>query len=127
MPAPEREAEPAEPEISYESTTEGCHPTIDRPHERVVIQNRTLKRENGAIVEEGACADSLEMYPINKDFLCEGCTDQVELPRQRAYARFKEYWLDKENQRQNLSDTLYVELTRPYVFSEESGYCLPCH
>jgi len=123
--APEREAEPEGPEISYESTTEGCYPTIDRPHERVVIQNRTLKRENGAIVEESACADSLEMYPINKDFLCEGCTDQVEIPRQRAYARFKEYWLDKENQRQNLSDTLYVELTRPYVFSEESGYCLP--
>jgi hypothetical protein len=123
--APERIAEIEAPEITYGSTTEGCQPTIDRPHERVVIQNRTLKRENGAIVEEGACADSLEMYPINKDFLCEGCTDQVELPRQRAYARFKEYWLDKENQRQNLSDTLYVELTRPYVFSEESGYCLP--
>ncbi len=122
---PEREAEPEAPEITYESTTEGCQPTIDRPHERVVIQNRTRKLEDGAIVEESACEDSLEMYPINKDFLCEGCTDQVEIPRQRAYARFKEYWLNKENQRQNLSDTLYVELTRPYVFTEESGYCVP--
>jgi len=124
-PVPERIAEIEPPQITYESTAEGCQPTIDRPHERVVIQNRTLKRENGAIVEESACADSLEMYPINKDFLCEGCTDQVEIPRQRAYARFKEYWLNKENHRENLSDALYVELTRPYVFSEEPGYCLP--
>lgn len=119
------EQQQAEPEVSYQVTEEGCRPRVDRVHERVIIQNRTKRFENGTLREEGECTDSLEIYPIMRDFLCENCTDVVNADERRAYSRFQEFWFDRENHKQVLGDSIYPDLGRPYNFVDESGGCEP--
>lgn len=124
-PALGEPVQPILPQTTYEVTEDGCAPRVDRVHERVIIQNRTQTFEDGRMIEEGPCTDSLEFYPVMKNYLCEGCTDEVHLEARRAYSRYQEYWNDRENIRHPLGEALYTDLTRPYVFEEESGNCQP--
>jgi len=122
--APEA-AEEHQPEVTYQVTEEGCNPRVDRVHERVIIQNRTKKFEDGTLRETGECTDSLEVYPIMKDFLCAGCTDSVNMDERKAYSRYQEYWFDRENQKHVLGEALYPDIGRPYHFVDEQGSCEP--
>lgn len=112
-------------ELRYEVIEEGCPPRVDRVHERVIIQNRTRTFEGETLREEGACSDSLEVYPIMKDFLCEGCTDILEPERGRAYSRYQEFWFDREDHKHFLGEALYPDRGRPYHFVDEAGNCEP--
>jgi len=112
------------PEVNYVVTEEGCRPRVDRIHERVIIQNRSKKFEDGVLKEEGGCRDALEFYPIMKDYLCEGCTDSVNIGERRAYPRFQEYWFDRENIRHTIGDSVYTDTGKRYLFMDEAG-CSP--
>ncbi len=122
---PQQEQEQHEPEITYQVTENGCRPRIDRVHERVIMQNRTKRLEDGVVRDEGECTDSLEIYPIMKDYLCEGCTDIVNANERRAYSRYQEFWFDRENHKQIIGENLYPDLGRPYLFADEHGSCEP--
>ncbi len=122
---PEEQAENAPLRITFEPTETGCQPRIDRIHERVIIQNRIQRFENNVLVQEGECTDSLEIYPIMKDYLCANCTDSVNRDEKRAYSRYQEYWYDRDNQRHVIGDTLYTDTSRPYHFMDERGLCTP--
>jgi hypothetical protein len=122
---PEEPAESAPPRITFEPTDAGCQPRIDRVHERVIIQNRIRRFENNVLVQEGECTDSLEIYPIMKDYLCANCTDIINRDEKRAYSRYQEYWYDRDNQRHVIGDALYTDTSRPYHFMDERGLCTP--
>ncbi len=121
--APAEEEE--EPEITHDITEEGCRPRIDRVHERIIIQNRCKRLANGVVQDEGECSDSLEMYPIMKDYLCESCTDEINTGERKAYSRYQEYWFDRDNNRHNIGEAVYVDTSRPYPFIDEPSNCAP--
>lgn len=120
---PDEEVE--EPEMTHDVTEEGCRPRVDRVHERVIIQNRCKRLSNGVVQDEGECADSLEMYPIMKDFLCENCTDEVNTAERKAYSRYQEYWYDREGNKNNIGESVYIDASRPYPFIDEPSACAP--
>ena len=109
------------PEITVELTEEGCMPEHDALQERVTIMMRAKKSENGRVIEEGICEKTLEMYGVRRDYLCEGCQDEVNIEDKKAYARYMEYWSDRTQQRHNLG----IKLDRgvPFDFFEDKQAC----
>ena len=91
-----------EPTTTIELTEEGCIPEHDALQERVIITARSQKLQNGNVIDRGVCERTLEFYPVKRDYLCEECIDDINLPDRKAYARYMEYWIDRESNRHNL-------------------------
>lgn len=107
--------------INVELTEEGCNPEHDVLQERVIITARAKKIENGKVVDEGVCEKTLETYPVKKDYLCDECVDEVDLNKKKAFARYQEYWNDKNGERHNLG--VKVDEGLPFNIFEESMGC----
>ncbi len=109
--------------VEVEVTTDGCPPRIDESHDRVIIQTRSISRQNGQIIHQTDCSDTNDVFPINKDYQCPNCQDDVRLQTRKAFARYQKYWIDEQGQRQYLNDRLYVDETSPYPLTEQRGDC----
>lgn len=70
------------------TTSEGCPPQVDLLNNTVVLQARLTK--NG--VAEGACSDTSERFTLQRSYT--SCTDDVDRTTNKAYARYKRYWVD---------------------------------
>lgn len=90
-------------DITIELTEEGCIPEYDPLQEKVIITARAKKLKNGQVIDEGSCERTAEHYQVKRDYLCEQCVDEINLPELTAYARYMEYWIDKEAKRHNLT------------------------
>ncbi len=108
------------PDVTLELTEEGCMPEHDALQEKVIITAKTRKFENGKLVEEGACERTLECYPVKRDYLCEQCIDEINVPERKAYARYLEHWFDKGTNRHNLE--LKVD-RNPFAIIEDHTGC----
>lgn len=125
-----REQEASESEYTSSTTEvrltqEGCTPRVDLVQGRVVIRSRVQTFQDGNMIKEDPCTDTLETYPIKKDYRCEDCTDLVDFERRVAYARFRYYWLDGEERRHEISAHLETDETRPFPFIEDPALCAP--
>lgn len=109
-----------EPNTTIELTEEGCIPEHDILQERVIITARSQKLQNGQVIDRGVCERTVEFYSVKRDFLCEQCIDELNLPNRQAYARYMEYWIDKETNRHNLG----VRIDEiPFNIIEDSSGC----
>mgnify|MGYP003336052547 FL=1 len=109
------------PEISVELTEDGCSPEHDVLQERVIITARAKKIEDGKVVDEGVCEKTLESYPVKRDYMCDDCVDEVDVMNKTAYARYQEYWFNKNGERHNLG--IKVDESHPFEVFEESRGC----
>ena len=114
---------PDPPEVEVEVTRNGCPPRIDEPHDRVIIQTRSISRQSGRIIQETDCSDTEKVFPINKDYQCPNCQDDVRHNSKEAFSRFQKYWIDEVGQLQYINERLYVDETSPYPLVEEPGDC----
>jgi len=111
------------PKREVSTTADGCPPRIDRVHNKVIIQEKTITTEDGKVVETSACEDTLEQYDIYKDFLCEGCEPFVDAGRRVAFDKYKAFWLNGENAKQVLDEETQNDLTLPHPFIDEERDC----
>lgn len=120
---PDPEPIPDSPKVEVEITSNGCMPRIDEPHDRVIIQTRSISRQNGKVIHETECNDTEKVFPLNKDYQCQNCQDDIRLNQRVAFARYQKYWIDEEGQRQYIKDRLYVDETSPYQLVDDPGDC----
>lgn len=109
------------PEVRIELTEDGCNSEHDVLQERVIITARARRIEDGKVVDEGVCEKTLESYPVKRDYLCDGCVDEVDMGEKKAFARYQEHWFDKNGERHNLS--VKVDESHPFEIFEESRGC----
>lgn len=109
-----------EPNVTIEVTEEGCVPEHDALQERVIITARTKKSENGRVVDEGVCERTLEFYQVKRDYLCDQCLDDINLPDRKVYTRYMEYWIDKKANRHNLG--IKID-SMPFTIIEDHTGC----
>jgi hypothetical protein len=120
--ARERGSDPirSEAAILVEMTEEGCTPEHDVLQEQVFITARSKKLQNGQVVDEGVCERTLECYPVKRDYLCDQCVDEINSTDRKAYARYMEYWIDKNSNHHNLG--LRIDPV-PFEFVERNNGC----
>ena len=119
-PPDQRSAPVLEPNVTIELTEEGCVPEHDALQEKVIITARSRKSENGRIIDEGVCERTLECYQVKRDYLCNQCLDEINLPDRKVYARYMEYWFDKGSNRHNLG--IKIDSV-PFTIIEDSTGC----
>lgn len=99
---PERIEAEAEPQISVETTTNGCTVRVDYTQQVAVQQSKTVYYEDGAISSEDACSDSEVRYPLQKSY--EVCNDDVDMTALTATAKYTWFYVDQGQSRNDVSD-----------------------
>ena len=108
--------------IDVEITTQGCTPRVDFDKNQYVIQNRSLTRQGGKIIEESPCSDSTLWYAIKRDYSV--CTDEVDRGKRVAYTRFRRYWCDDDKKTKHYLDTTCVrDESQPHPFIDDPQNC----
>ncbi len=128
QPVPDQAPHPAAeeaalPRVDFRTTCDGCPPRVDRIHNKVIIQEKTLRLEDDVVVHTGACEDTLDFYDINKDFLCEGCDVLVDNVRRVAFDKYKAFWINGQNEKIVLDAEPQTDITEPHPFIEEASDC----
>ena len=108
--------------IDVEITTQGCTPRVDFDKNQYVIQNRSITRQGGQIIEESPCSDSQTWYAIKRDYSV--CTDEVDHSQRVAYTRFRRYWLDDDKTTKHYLDTACRrDVSQPHPFIDDPQNC----
>lgn len=113
------------PTITTESTDEGCSPTIDKLHHRVIIQKRVIAKTDGRVTNPGKCEDTLENYPIERDYRCEGCRGLVHEADKVVYPQYRSYWIKHTGEKVYIDQTPQLDRENSYGFIEETDACPP--
>lgn len=113
------------PTITTESSEEGCMPSIDKIHHRVTIQKRVITKSDGVITNPGQCKDTLENYPIEKDYRCEGCRRLVSEADKAVYPHYKAYWIKHSGEKVYIDASPQLDRENSYGFVEERDTCPP--
>ena len=87
------------PTIREVSTASGCHVRVDIPHRRVVVQKKLFIYKDDVLTNPDApCRDTLESYPLEKDFLYHDgqSAARVDNTHNRALDKYRWYYLGNE-------------------------------
>ncbi len=57
--------------------------------------------------------------------MCDSCEDRVDLEQRLAHPRYQEYWINRDGERNTLSDTVYVDESEPYALFDDKKFCSP--
>ena len=111
------------PQVTVEVTTDGCEPLVDKVHHRVFILSRSITRENGRIKSTSPCEKTLEFYPLERDYHCEGCQDRISSSDKQVYPQYKSYWITAQGQKIWIDSTPQVDRENAYAFMTETDTC----
>ena len=100
-----------------------CTPIIDQANRKVKIYAKLVYTgaSNAQVVVRGCSPSTAHAsYPLQQSF--DSCSHKVDLPNKYAYARYKDYYIDKSGTRSEVSDCT-VDTKKKWPIIEEEGSC----
>ena len=120
----ERDLTP-EPNTRIEIVKDGCPIRLDYDNDRAIVQNKAITYTDDVKTNETECTDSLEYFLIKKDYLCENCSDYVDLEAMTACPTYEKYYTNAEGSRIALSTEPEKDETQEFPIISDSAECPP--